>query len=337
LKTRKRPRIVVCVVAVATIVILVLAALALLLRGPVVLRTPAGFEARPVSAERLERDVRHLCTAFGHRSYVPPENLGRVADWIRSELEPTGLEVREQSYTIREGTYRNVIATRRGTDPSAGVVVIGAHYDAYGEMPGADDNASGVAVLLELARTLDDRPTAETRHLVFFVNEEPPFFAGEDQGSRHFALELLERGTPVDLMVALDLVGYFSDESGSQTLPSALLRLYYPSRGDFIGVVGDTRSGRWIHEVKRGMRAARSIPVLSFRGPRWIPGVDWSDHFWFRELGLPGVLVSDTAMLRNPNYHRRTDTPDTLDYPRMAGVVQALHGLLQTRRRDGGR
>ena len=138
---RRRPRVLMCVAIASAILVIGAGLLALLLRGPIVLRVPEGFDPRPVSAERLERDVRHLCDGFEHRSYMPPENLARVADWIHAELEPTGLEIRDQSYAIREGTYRNVIATQRGSDASAGAIVIGAHYDAYGEMPGADDNA----------------------------------------------------------------------------------------------------------------------------------------------------------------------------------------------------
>ena len=152
----------------------------------------------------------------------------------------------------------------------------------------------GVAVLLELAGTLPEAPPRRTQ-----------------------------------LFVALDLVGYFSDEPGSQTFPLPLLRLYYPSRGDFIAVVGDLTAGRPIKRVKRGMRSLAGIPVLSFRAPRAIPGFDWSDHYWFREHGFAAVLVTDTAMLRNPNYHRSTDLPDTLDFARMAEVVQGLHGVLQ--------
>ena len=222
-----------------------------------------------------------------------------------------------------------MIATRRGSDPDLGAIVIGAHYDAYGEMPGADDNASGVAVLLELTRTLPDQAPRRTWIFVAFANEEPPFFTTEDMGSHHFVRKLIDEGTPVELMIALDLVGYFSDEAGSQRVPLSLLRLYYPSTGNFIGIVGDTGSGRWIRRVKRGMRSANALPVLSFRAPTWVPGVDWSDHYWFRQLGLPGVLVTDTAMMRTPHYHRATDTPETLDYQRMAAVVQALHGVLQ--------
>jgi Zn-dependent M28 family amino/carboxypeptidase len=317
------------VVVAAAIVVAALAALLLLVRGPAVIRTPDGFENRPVSAERLEADVRTLCSDLSPRGYSNTANLDRTADWIVERFRQSDLEVTEQPYRVTEGEYRNVIGARPGTDPDRGVVIVGAHYDAYGELPGADDNASGVAVLLELAGTLPDRAPKRTQLFVAFCTEEPPFFSTPDMGSHHFARKLVDEGTGIDLMIALDLVGYFSDEAGSQRVPGALLRLAYPSRGDFIGVVGDVGAGRWIGRVKRGMRSAGALPVYSFRAPSFVPGVDWSDHIWFRRLGLPGVLVTDTAMMRNPNYHRSTDTPETLDYRRMAAVVQALHGVLQ--------
>jgi hypothetical protein len=131
-------------------------------------------------------------------------------------------------------------------------------------------------------------------------------------------------------MVALDLVGYYADRSGSQRVPHPLLRLYYPSRGDFIAVVGDTQSGAWIEAVKRGLSSAGTLPVQSLRAPAWLAPVDLSDHRSFRQLGLPGVLVTDTAFMRNPHYHAADDTPDTLDYERMAQLVRALHGVLWT-------
>ena len=137
-----------------------------------------------------------------------------------------------------------------------------------------------------------------------------------------------DAGTPVHLMIALDMVGYFSDEPGSQRFPLAGLGLLYPDAGNFITVVGDLGAGRWIRSVKRGMRSAGTIPVYSFRGPSSVPGVDWSDHQPFRRRGLPGVLVTDTSFLRSPHYHRSTDTIETLDFRRMAAVVGALHGAL---------
>src|SRR5262249_13473978 len=178
------------------------------------------------------------------------------------------------------------------------------------------------------ARTLPPNPPARTLVLAAFTNEEPPFFGGDEMGSAHYARRLVDAKTPVDLMIALDLVGSFDDTPGSQGDPLSWMKLVYPSRGNFIAVVGDTGAGAAIKKVKRGMLSARTIPVESFRSPNAIGGVDWSDHIWFRRLGMPAIMVTDTAFLRMPHYHRTTDTPEKLDYDRMAAVTQALHGVL---------
>jgi hypothetical protein len=316
-------------VLIAVVVVLLAAvASALWVRGPWVLRWPDPIPDVAVSEDRLKEAVQYLSVDLGPRWYTNVENLDRASRWIEAEFLETGLELSTQSFRLMEGAYRNVIARKPGTDPGAGVVIVGAHYDAYGEMPGADDNASGVAVLLELARTLPAVPCRRTRLLVAFANEEPPLFGSEDMGSARFARKLVDEKTPVDLMIALDLVGYFSDEPGSQHTPIKGLGLVYPSTGNFIAVVGDMGAGRWIKKVKRGMMRSRALPVVSFRAPAAMPGVHFSDHMCFRRLNLPGVLVSDTAFLRTPHYHRTTDTIRTLDFHRMALVVKALHGVL---------
>ncbi|HKQ63062.1 MAG TPA: M28 family peptidase [Candidatus Polarisedimenticolaceae bacterium] len=301
----------------------------ILLTGPIVVTPPEVTLRIEPDAERLRQSVATLCGELAPRDYRHPDSLARTAEWIAARLGESGLPVELQEYTLREGRFRNVIAVRRGSDPSAGAVVVGAHYDAYGGFPGADDNASGVAVLLELVRTLPTWVPRETQYFVAFDAEEPPFFGTGDMGSARFARLLLERGVDVQLMVALDMVGYYSDEPGSQRFPLPVLRLFYPSRGNFLAVVGDTRSGRWIQRVKSAILATRALPVESFRAPRWVAGVDWSDHASFRDVGLPGVLVTDTAYQRYAHYHAPTDTPERLDYARMARVVLGLHGVLR--------
>lgn len=309
-------------------------AIALVLKGLPIVTLPDPGPLPGVSVERLRETVRVLCTDLAPRFYELPENLDRAADWIGGRMRDGPVEVGDHVYEIREGTFRNIVARRAGTDPARGAIVIGAHYDVYGPYPGADDNASGVAVLLELIRTLPTPAPKATQLFVSFSNEEPPFFGTDQMGSAHYARHLVDEGVKVDLMVALDTVGYYSDEPGSQDFPAPGLGLLFPNTGNFIGVIGDLGAGRWIRRVKRGMKAASSIPVESLRGPRAIPGIDWSDHLSFRRLGLPGVMVTDTAFLRNPNYHRETDTPETLDYERLAGLVRALHALLIVEDRD---
>jgi len=302
--------------------------LAILITGPVVVRTQRVETDMEVSVERLRNDVDLICSAFSPRSYRQIGNLDQTAEWIAEQFLSAGLQVEVQDYQVRDARYRNVIAVRPGREPSDRVMVIGAHYDAYDEYPGADDNASGVAVLLELARTLPSTAPRHTQYLVAFSTEEPPFFGSEDMGSYRFASRLRDDGLRVELMVALDLVGRYSDAPGSQRFPLPGLGLLYPDRGNFIAVVGDLLSGSAIKRVRSGMQATGALPVHSFRGPGALQGIRWSDHDSFRRLGMPAVLVTDTAFLRNTDYHTAQDTPEKLDYERMARVVTALHGVL---------
>jgi Zn-dependent M28 family amino/carboxypeptidase len=306
-----------------------LAGLAYLVRGPVALPARERPVAVEPSAARMRDTVTTLSERFRNRWVTHPEVLAEAASWIEARFAESGLAVSDHRYSLPEGEFRNVVATIPGTEPAAAPIVVGAHYDAYGELPGADDNASGVAVLLELARSLaGTRPRRPVR-LVAFVNEEPPFYASQDMGSWRYAQDLAASGTGVELMISLEMVGCFSDEPGSQEFPAGVLRLFYPSRGNFVAVVGDLGSGAAIRRVKRGMRATGAIRVYSFRAPGWVDGVDWSDHWSFRQLGFQAVMVTDTAFLRNPRYHTRHDTADTLDYERMEGVVRAVHGVVR--------
>lgn len=306
--------------------------LGILLTGPVVVRSQrSDLEPHP-SAQRLREDVAKLCGEFTPRDYTHTENLDAAAEWIAAQFRDAGLAVRFQEYEVEGRRFRNVIARRPGTDPRRmGTDIIGAHYDAYGEFAGANDNASGVAVLLELVRTLPELRHRRDHLFVAFSTEEPPYFGSQHMGSHVFAKSLVEANVKIELMVALDLVGYYSDERGSQRFPVPGLGLYYSSRGNFAAIVGDLGSGASIKRVKDGMRGMNSIPVHSFRAsPNWAP-VDLSDHWSFREFGLPAVQITDTAFMRYPHYHTAEDTPEQLDYERMAALVTALHGVLLER------
>jgi len=314
--------------AVGTGLVFLFCLLGIVVTGPVVVRPERLSLDIEASPRRLRESVQKLCSNWTPRDYRHVENLDLAAGWIADGFREAGLDVEVQEYRLREGLYRNVIGLRRGTDPTSGARVIGAHYDAYRELPGADDNASGIAVLLELTRTLPASAPRGDQYFVAFSTEEPPFFGSDDMGSYRFAKVLLERDVNVDLMIALDLVGYYSDEPDSQRFPLPGLRWIYPDTGHFIAVVGDLGSGRWLRRTKRTMRATRSLPVYSFRAPASFSGVAWSDHLSFRRLNLPGILVTDTAFLRYPHYHTARDTPEMLDYDRMARLVEALHGVL---------
>lgn len=328
-RTGPRYRILRVLVLLLAVLVVVGAALAFLVRGPWALGVPHREVTVDISEKRLRESVDLLCNRFFPRNYRAHGNLDLAAGWIAERFADAGLQVSYQEYSIAEETYRNVIGLQTGKNAASKPIVIGAHYDAYGDLPGADDNASGVAVLLELAATLPPERPERTRYFVAFCTEEPPFFGSEDMGSFRFARSLKGFGVAVDLMISIEMVGYFSDEPGSQRFPLPGLGWLYPNRGNFIAVVGDIRSGRYIHHVKSRMGQTGALPIRSFRGPASIPGIDWSDHWGFRRLDMPAVMVTDTAFLRNPNYHLAADTPETLDYNRMAAVVRALHGVLR--------
>jgi Zn-dependent M28 family amino/carboxypeptidase len=205
--------------------------------------------------------------------------------------------------------------------------VIGAHYDTVYDCPGADDNTSGMAALLELARLLKGSHPARTVRFVAFVNEEPPWFQTDNMGSWVYAREAHRKKENIVAAVSLETVGMYSDVEGSQQYPEGFKSLY-PSKGNFIAFIGDLGSHALVRDAVRSFRANSQIPSEGSAVPAWIAGVGWSDHWSFWQEGYPGIMVTDTAPFRNPNYHRPTDKPETLDYERMARVVHGLVGVV---------
>jgi hypothetical protein len=279
---------------------------------------PGGPRADP---GRLRRHVDFLTITVSPRDAGHPENLDRAASYIRSHFSRTGARVEDQAFEVRGHAYRNVIAS---FGPEKGpVLVVGAHYDSFGEFganPGADDNASGTAGLLELARLLDGRPLRHRMDLVAYANEEPPYFGSSWMGSAVHARSLQRQD--VQGMICLEMIGYFTER---QPAPSWLFRLLYPEQGDFIAVAGRWTDRGLTRNVKRAMRSAGAVPVVSFTAPR-SAGLDGSDQINYWNLGIPAVMVTDTSFVRNPHYHTPGDTAATLDYKRMAGVVDGVLG-----------
>ena len=298
-----------------------------------VLSRRGGSPGTAVEPARLEAHVRMLSETLSPRDEQHPENLDRVAAYIRGEFERARAgEVAEQPYPAGGRTYRNVIA-RFGPDTRERVVV-GAHYDAAGPHPGADDNASGVAGLIELAYLLGQAELPVRVEVVAYSLEEPPYFRTESMGSAVHAASLKKQGVPVRAMFCLEMIGYFSDAPGSQSFPTPALKPFYPSEGNFITVVGGPRQGALVRRVKTAMRgAAAPLAVHSINAPTAVPGIDFSDHGSYWKAGYDAVMITDTAFYRNPNYHTARDTADTLDYRRMAMVVRGVHAavLAETR------
>ncbi|HEX2236918.1 MAG TPA: M28 family peptidase, partial [Gammaproteobacteria bacterium] len=233
----------------------------------------------------------------------------------------------EQPYELNGKTYRNIIASfGPETDER---IVVGAHYDSVAaNVPGADDNASGVAGLIELARLLGQATLPMKIELVAYTLEEGQHFRTQRMGSAVHAHSLKERGVPVRAMLSLEMLGYFTDVPDSQHYPHPLLKLFYPSRGNFIAVVGKLDQPLIVRRVKSAMRDASKLPVYSINAPLWVPGIDFSDHRNYWDAGYDAVMITDTAFYRNPNYHTPHDTPDTLDYTRMAMVVQGVYAAV---------
>jgi Zn-dependent M28 family amino/carboxypeptidase len=265
------------------------------------------------NASRLQADVVTLTTEFQPRSADFPEQLGNAASYIENAFRETGARVSSQEL------YRNVIA-RFGPEHGP-LTIIGAHYDAFGntkDRTGADDNASGTAGLLELARLLGRADVETPVMLVAYANEEPPFFGSDEMGSAVHARSV----SNVAGMICLDMIGYYSDQ---QTWPNWTFAALYPSSGDFIAVGGGWSDRRLAKHVKRAMKGA-GMRVRSFTGPRVVADASDQRNYW--QAGIPAVLVTDTAFLRNPNYHTRNDTAATLDYVRMARVVDGLYSAV---------
>lgn len=280
----------------------------------------------PLLTERLKGHVYRLSHEIGDRdAFEHYQQLEEAASYIMQQLEASGYTVESQGYHLEGRVVRNLIAAKRGE--ALDEVVVGAHYDSCFN-PGADDNASGVAALLELARLLKEEPLARTVKFIAFTSEEPPIFKTELMGSRIYATAARARGEPIRAMLSLEMVGYYSDESGSQRYPP-LFGLFYPNRANFIAVVSNFRSAPLCRQVVQAFRRASSFPLESINTFTWIPGVDWSDHWSFWQEGYPAVMITDTAYLRNPHYHAPTDTWETLDYERMAAVVMGLAGVLR--------
>jgi hypothetical protein len=281
-----------------------------------------------VSPERLRAHVVALSREFVPRDFAHPANLDRAAAYIQGELARAGGDAWEQPYEAGGSTFRNVAASFGPETRDR--IVIGAHYDAAGPYPAADDNASGVAGLIELAHLLGATPPPTRVELVAYPLEEPPFYRTPHMGSAVHAASLRRQGVRVRVMMSLEMIGYFTDAPDSQKLPLAALKPFYPSRGNFIAVVGKLGQALLVRRIKRAMRRASPLGVHSINAPRWVPGVDFSDHMNYWDAGYPAVMITDTAFYRNPYYHTARDTADTLDYERMAQVVEGVHAAILT-------
>jgi hypothetical protein len=288
-------------------------------RGALPPLTAAQRELR----DRLEAHVRRLAGEIGARNVGQPEALERSACWLEESLAGLGYAPGALRFRCEDREVRNVEAERRGRD--AELVIVGAHYDSVGACPGANDNATGVAAALELARRFRDRAPARTIRFVFFVNEEPPHFQTEMMGSLVYARRCRVRQERVAAMLSLETLGCYA---GRQRYPFPF-SLFYPSEGNFVGFVGNLGSRALVRRAIGAFRRHAAFPSEGVAAPAWIPGIGWSDQWAFWEQGFPAVMVTDTAPYRYPHYHTLGDTPDRVDFEGLARVVDGLAAVVE--------
>jgi hypothetical protein len=294
------------------------------------------FVADPVLVDSLRKHVDVLSDLIGPRHLGRMRALDDTVTYIEHVFAELGEPVARESYDVGRQTVHNLVLERRGTRQPEEIVVIGAHYDTVPETPGADDNASAVAMLLEVARLTQGRACGRTLRFVSFPCEEPPHFYTQTMGSEVYAQGCRARGEQIVGMICLEMVGYYLDTPGSQDVPPAIpffLRWLFPSRGDFLAAVSNLRSWRFLRGFRRGFKRATGLRLFAIALPEWVHEIRLSDNSSFWDNGYPALMVTDTSFLRNPHYHAATDTAETLDYERLAaatvGVVGAVEEVTQ--------
>jgi Peptidase family M28 len=290
---------------------------------------PLSDEERALSAALK----RHLETIASREHNIRHyDELEKAARYIEATLVSAGHSFGRQEFVVDHQLVRNidaVIEPRAGiTDPD--VIVVGAHYDSAPGTPGANDNGSGAAAVLELARLLRDlNGTAGKRiRLVLFVNEEPPYFKSEDMGSLRYARARAAGKERVVGMMSLETIGYYSSAPGSQKYP-ALFNLLFPDRADFVAFVGTPSARALVWDTVRSFRSHTAFPSIGGVAPASVPGIDWSDHWAFTQHGFPALMVTDTAPFRYPHYHLASDTPDKVNAESLARVVKGLERVIR--------
>ena len=280
-----------------------------------------------VDEEALKSHVEKLSNEFYPRNHAEIDNLNKAATYIENHFRNTGGDVEVQEFKVAGETYKNVIVVfGKGKSHK---LVIGAHYDAYEQTPGADDNASGIAGLIEIAYLLGENGTEKEVELVAYSLEEPPHFRSNNMGSHAHATKMEKENTKIEGVILLEMIGYFSDEWGSQSYPNPLLHLLYPNQGNFIAVVGRLDQRSFTKTVKCALKGATDLPVFSINAPASLPEIDFSDHRNYWPLGINAVMITDTSFYRNRTYHKLTDTSEKLDYKRMAKVVISVYEAMK--------
>jgi hypothetical protein len=294
--------------------------------------SPACFSQKknviiPVDVNNLKHDVKYLTEIVPARNFRYINSLNLAAEYIKSRLEKTNCKVHYQLYTIDNHEYKNVIASYFPNYKNR--IIIGAHYDVCGNQPGADDNASGVAGLIEIGRLIDSlKPTLNYGiDLIAYSTEEPPYFATSNMGSAFHANSLKKQVVKIKLMICLEMIGYFSEMDDSQDYPVSILKWFYPTKANFILIAGNFTEYLLVRKLKMRMKEASNIDVCSLNAPAFFGGIDFSDHRNYWNNGYCAVMITNTAFYRNKNYHEKTDSYGSLDFIKMAEVVKGVYWM----------
>lgn len=290
---------------------------------------PALTPDEAETSRRLAQHVLRLAGAIGERHLWRHEALDAAAQYVQDTLRGLDYEVTIQPFEVRGATVKNLAAELHGTTHAEEIVVVGAHYDSVPGSPGANDNASGVAAVLELARRLAAHPLGRTVRFVAFVNEEAPFYHTDGMGSWVYARQARARGERIVAMLSVETIGYYSDVPGSQQYPFPF-GWFYPDVGNFIGFVGNLASRGLVRRSIAAFRDHTAFPSQGTAAPGGLTGIGWSDHWAFWQAGYDAIMITDTALFRYPHYHTPYDTPDRLDYDRMGRVVVGLEQVART-------
>jgi len=279
-----------------------------------------------VDTSSAKQHLINIITTPGFRNHKNPAVLNQVAAYIKNEFSKYADHVSEQPFMVNGIEYRNIICSFDTLHDER--IIIGAHYDVCGDQDGADDNASGVVGILELAKLLKGKKLSNRVDLVAYSLEEPPYFESEDMGSYVHAKYLKENNIKVKGIVAFDMIGFFSDQKNSQRFPVNFLKLFYGGKANFITVVQKFHNGKFPNKFKRKMKRHAKVRTKSFKGPASMSSIGLSDHWSYWQFGYSALLISDTSFFRNKNYHERTDTIETLDINRMCRVIESVYNAV---------
>jgi hypothetical protein len=289
-------------------------------------------------ASTLKSHVKHLSHIIGERNVLTPRYLNETADWVFAQFESMGYKPGNQWFEVKNRRgyetktklktlkVRNIIVEIKGIKYPDEIVILGAHYDSVIGSPGANDNASAMAALLELARGFKSKPVERTIRFVAFVNEEPPFFKTSEMGSLEYAKYCHKNKDNVVSMIALDMLGCYSSEV-EQEYPWPL-GYFFPESPDFIGFVGNYDSKDLVRNSIGVFRESTKFPSEGIAGPEMVKALGFSDHWSFWQYGYKGMMITDTAFFRYEHYHEQSDTYEKLEYEKMAVVVQGVERVL---------